>query len=100
MPSQSTIIYLLHFERPYRHARHYLGSTDDLDARLACHAEGQGAKLMRVIKEAGISWQCVRTWQGDRKLERRLKRRKGTPALCPVCSGESAWKRASKVGKR
>jgi len=28
------VIYLLHFQRSYRHARHYLGYTDDLDARL------------------------------------------------------------------
>ena len=27
------LIYLLHFERSYHHARHYLGYTDDLDAR-------------------------------------------------------------------
>jgi len=29
------MVYLLHFERPYRHARHYTGSTDDLTPRWA-----------------------------------------------------------------
>ncbi|MBB5085041.1 putative GIY-YIG superfamily endonuclease [Nonomuraea endophytica] len=28
-------VYLLHFAQPYRHARHYLGWTTDLQARLA-----------------------------------------------------------------
>ncbi len=27
------LIYLLHFERSYHHARHYLGYTEDLEAR-------------------------------------------------------------------
>lgn len=30
-------IYLLHFSKPYKHARHYIGYTDDLDKRLARH---------------------------------------------------------------
>ena len=27
------MIYLLHYDRPLHHAQHYLGFTDDLDAR-------------------------------------------------------------------
>jgi predicted GIY-YIG superfamily endonuclease len=30
-------VYLIHFDRPYHHARHYIGYTDDVDARLAGH---------------------------------------------------------------
>ena len=33
-------IYLLHFDRPYRHARHYTGWTEDLLDRLDRHAAG------------------------------------------------------------
>jgi predicted GIY-YIG superfamily endonuclease len=36
-------IYLLHFERPFGHARHYLGSAEDLEARLTEHAADAGA---------------------------------------------------------
>ncbi len=54
-------VYLIHFDKPYRHARHYLGYTDDLDARLAAHANSNGARLMEVIVEAGITWQLART---------------------------------------
>ncbi len=88
-------IYLLHFDKPLKHAKHYIGLADDLDARLERHASGHGARLMSVINQAGITWRCVRTWQGDRKLERKLKRLKATPRLCPVCSGEKASKRAN-----
>jgi hypothetical protein len=60
------IIYLLHLDRPYKHARHYLGWASNLEARLAPHADGTGANLLRVAKEAGIGWTLARTWPGDR----------------------------------
>ena len=30
MTGQPGVIYMLHFHRPYKHARHYVGWTDDL----------------------------------------------------------------------
>lgn len=80
--------YLVCFSRPYRHARHYLGTTKDLAKRLEQHAAGTGARLMEVIKEHGITFTLVRTWDGGRDVERKLKRRKEGPRLCPVCSGK------------
>ena len=79
------MVYLLHFSRPYRHARHYLGYTDDLDRRLEDHQAGTGARLMEVIVEAGIEFTVARVWEGDRSLERRLKNQKNSPRLCPIC---------------
>ena len=78
------VIYLLHFDRPYRHAKHYMGWTIDLDARLALHAAGRGARLLEVVRAAGISWQLARTWTGDRNFERRMKQR-GQSRRCPIC---------------
>jgi predicted GIY-YIG superfamily endonuclease len=83
---RTNVVYLLHFSQPLAHARHYLGSTANLDQRLDEHRNGQGARLMEVICDAGIGFQLARTWTGDRKLERKLKRRKNAPRLCPVCS--------------
>jgi predicted GIY-YIG superfamily endonuclease len=81
-------VYLIHFERRFKHAGHYLGWADDLDQRLAQHRSGNGARLMEVISHAGIAWKVVRTWRGDRTFERLLKRRKNAPRrLCPVCRG-------------
>ena len=80
-------VYLIHFDRPYHHAAHYLGFCKDrVEDRLAEHRAGRGARLLQVINDAGIGWRLVRTWRGDRKLERRLKRWKKSPRLCPVCN--------------
>ncbi len=38
------LIYLLHFERSYHHARHYLGYTEDLEARVTAHRAGRAAR--------------------------------------------------------
>ena len=78
-------IYLLHFERRYRHAGHYTGWTTDLDQRLAEHAAGQGARLLAVVKAAGITWTLAATCSGTRSDERARKRRGGAARWCPVC---------------
>lgn len=79
-------IYLLHFETPYAHARHYTGWTPRmLDERLADHASGQGARLTAVVLAAGIGWTLARTWAGSRARERQLKRQGGASRRCPIC---------------
>ncbi len=80
-------LYLLHFQRPHRHARHYLGWSRDLDARIAAHRKGQGARLVEVIIGSGNDFVLARTWPGAaRSEERRLKRQHNTPRHCPICN--------------
>jgi len=84
------LVYLLHFDRPYGSGRygkasHYLGTCTDLEARLQAHRCGRGARLIEVITAAGIGFVVARTWEGGRGLERRLKNRKNSPRLCPIC---------------
>jgi predicted GIY-YIG superfamily endonuclease len=79
------IVYLLHFDRPYKHARHYMGWTNDLDARLARHSAGRGARLIEVVMDAGITWELARTWPGDRARERQLKAQGAATRCCPMC---------------
>ena len=79
-------VYLIHFETPYKHARHYTGWASDLDRRIARHRAGDGARLMEVVTEAGIGWHVARTWEGTRDLERAIKDRHEAPRLCPDCS--------------
>jgi predicted GIY-YIG superfamily endonuclease len=79
-------VYLIHFSKAYKHARHYTGFTTDLPDRLKDHEKGRGARLMEVIKEAGITWRVVRTWTGTRALERAIKDMRAAPQLCPECS--------------
>lgn len=83
--ARTNTVYLLHFDRRYQHAGHYLGSAANLDARLAEHAAGTGARLTQVVKDAGIGWSLARTWQGGRQLERSLKNRGGASRICPIC---------------
>ena len=78
-------VYLLHFERAYRHASHYMGYSADPSARLLEHKAGKGARFLEVINEAGIDYCIVRTWPGNRRIERRLKRQHNGRRLCPIC---------------
>lgn len=78
-------VYLLHFDKPYKHARHYLGWAFDLEARLAAHHAGHGARLLEVIQQHGITWTLARTWPGTRLRERQLKNQGGASRCCPAC---------------
>jgi hypothetical protein len=83
-------VYLIHFDRPLHHARHYIGFCfESTAARLARHMAGNGAKILRALNAAGIAYRIVRTWdEGDKVLERKLKGRKNAKRLCPVCKGQ------------
>jgi predicted GIY-YIG superfamily endonuclease len=86
-------VYLLHFARELGDvgnargtARHYIGWADDLDARLAEHRGGRGARILAACVREGIRFDLVRTWEGvGRSFERRLKNQKHAWRLCPVC---------------
>lgn len=87
------IVYLIHFDMPLgneRHkAQHYIGYTgrESLTERMAKHASGNGAAIMRAVQERGIEWHVVRTWSnGTRGLERKLKCYHKARQLCPICS--------------
>jgi predicted GIY-YIG superfamily endonuclease len=81
------VIYLIHFDRPYKHAQHYLGSTENLEERLARHRSGHGAKLLKTIQEAGIDWKVVRVWENaTREMEATFKRVQHNKRYCPICN--------------
>jgi hypothetical protein len=83
------IIYLLHFEPPYKHAKHYLGWASDRSwvERLAQQVNGLAkcANLVRVALDTGCTVTVARIWEGvDRNRERRMKNW-GKSHLCPIC---------------
>lgn len=93
------MVYLIHFDKPYKHARHYVGYSKDnnLESRLATHRAGQGSRLLNVIQKAGIGWSVVTVWpEGDRNFERRLKKKAAT-RHCPICSQQPGFKRQNVV---
>jgi len=77
---------MLHFSQPYRHARHYVGRTEDLLDRLDTHAAGHGARLIAVITQAEIGFTLVRVCEGTRRTERAIKNAGGTVRYCPACT--------------
>jgi hypothetical protein len=80
-------VYLLHFDVPYWHAKHYSGFTAAPNgARWESHLIGTGARLLRVLAALGIGWHPVRVWRGTRDDERRLKNLGGATRVCPVCT--------------
>ena len=96
------LVYLIHFDQPYRHARHYLGwvkTPDALKRRLGRHRRArldnwkryQSSKLMCAVGSAGIGWQVARTWE-DKTIqdERRMHRGGQNTRLCPICRGKVA----------
>jgi predicted GIY-YIG superfamily endonuclease len=85
-----TMVYLIHFDKPFGHAQHYIGYTDNLKRRMHDHELGtRGAKLLKAVREAGINFAVVRTWpEGDRTFERKLHNYKKSSCLCPVCQEE------------
>jgi len=94
-------VYQLHFDRPISSAhttQHYIGSAADVEARLAEHRAGTGARLTQVANERGIGYSVVRTWDAPdgkgRQLERQLKNQKQGPRLCPICEAKRKAEKA------
>ena len=86
------MVYLIHFDHPLGNlanprgqAWHYIGYTENLDARLEEHRSGNGSAIMAAVGRAGITWHVVRTWEGGRDVERALKAQKNAARLCPIC---------------
>lgn len=118
-------VYLIHFEKPIgekqideardayglpqrtngytSHARHYLGSTNNITRRMCQHERGYGGRLMAHVTSSGVRWRIIRTWELDsiedeRVLESRLKRHGHNPDLCPACNPDG-WERHVDVGE-
>lgn len=82
-------IYILHFEHPFKHARHYIGWTDNLEQRLTDHWNGRGSTLLKHVRMAEIGWIVAAVFPGTRNDERKLKNRGGCSRSCPICQDES-----------
>lgn len=86
------MLYLLHFDAAHGHARHYLGSTENLPRRMMRHGKGFGARLTAVLADLGEHWTLAavfvpRKGITSRKAERRAKLRKNSTKFCPICRG-------------
>lgn len=82
-------VYLLHFDPPFKHARHYVGFCEQpVIDRVQEHLDGRGSPLVKAAVAAGSHVEIARVWSSvDRQFERRLKKWKNVPRLCPRCNG-------------
>lgn len=81
-----SVVYLLHFDVPYKHARHYVGfctSYEGLETRFEHHANGNGSRLLKAV---GKGFKLARLWYGSRDDERAIKNTHHTPEFCPMCN--------------
>ena len=90
------VVYTLHFDQPVGpadapprfRAQHYTGHAKNLEARLAEHERGRGARLTQVVVERGGSWRVADVEPGTRARERQLKQH-GAARRCPICKAEA-----------
>jgi len=87
-------VYILHFQQPLHHAKHYVGSTTDIVGRVKKHATGDGARLTAVVKENGGHFRVAALFQPTRSesirlLEIVLKRKKNACKYCPICNPDA-----------
>lgn len=85
-------VYVLHFDPPFKHARHYIGYTPDETAerRVREHVQGlaAGSPLVKAAVEAGCEITLAHEFPGaGRDFERWIKDRRTTPRWC-VCCGK------------
>lgn len=84
------MVYLIHLDKPYRHAQHYIGfaaTEATYLRRIQHHRKGTGAAFLRAVNRAGIKWSVVREWPDeDGRFERQLKNTKHSSRLCPECN--------------
>jgi predicted GIY-YIG superfamily endonuclease len=88
-------VYLLHFSRPYHHARHYVGFSQRVEARIREHRRGRGSPLVEAVFNAGIEIFVARTWDDVTvAFERRLHLAgRARQYGCPICFGRRAFAR-------
>jgi len=81
-------IYLLHFERPLQHARHYCGASRRVIARIREHRNGHGSHLTNALHEHNIPFVVTNVWQTDQPFasEHILKIQNNGPRYCPLCT--------------
>ncbi|WP_298981528.1 hypothetical protein [uncultured Roseibium sp.] len=87
-------VYVLHFSKPYKHARHYIGYTPDASAarRVQEHISGsvKGNPLVKAAIDNGATVTLAHEFPGaSREFERWLKDRRDVGSWCHCCGIKS-----------
>lgn len=93
-------VYILHFDPPYLHARHYVGFSEDVPGRFDTHSRGRGSPLVKAALRSGSTVTVAHVWEeGDRTFERKIKNAKSTPRFCPICKNSKGGHHAHYTGQ-
>lgn len=94
-------IYVLHFDTPLSHARHYIGCTESLRQRLTAHAIGAGSRICRELIERGVTFRLGGLYTCShrrmRTLERTLKNQHNSDRYCQLCTKDQNSFKGTKV---
>lgn len=94
MKKKQGFVYLLHFNDPISHAKHYMGCTSQPAIRFGQHAAGHGSRLTRELHSRGIGFtvgmMAVCTLGEMRRIERSIKNQRNAARYCKCCNGEEA----------
>ena len=91
---QTWKVYVIHFDRAYKHAKHYTGITINIETRMKKHRNGTGSRLMKVLKEnnIGFRFSIIKeglTFSEAHAYEKYLKTKIKKPQrFCPICKEE------------
>lgn len=80
-------IYLLHFNQPLKHAKHYLGySENNPEERIELHRQGKSkVRIMEVLFKANISFSVVSIWTDKSRTDERKMKGRGKSSICETC---------------
>ena len=84
-------VYVIHFDKPYKHAKHYTGIAINVEKRMKEHRGGYGSRLMQVLKENNIGFRYniiaeYPSFSDAHAEEKRLKTKVKQPKkYCPIC---------------
>jgi predicted GIY-YIG superfamily endonuclease len=91
-------VYLFHFNAPLGNlanrraqAQHYLGFSDDYEARIAKQLAGKGAKIVAAALKQGLIFEIYH-WPAPLATEKLIKRTKKTALYCPACAAAAGRK--------
>jgi len=94
------MVYLIHFDKPYRRFQHLVGSADGPELPAGETLFANMPWMMERLLSAGIAYRIVRAWPDQgREWGRRLRANwggcSGPSYYCPECSGEAALGRGA-----
>ena len=83
-------IYILHFSEPFKHAKHYVGSSINPRERIKLHRKGRsGVCLINAVVKEGILLKLGNLIKSDsRNYEKLIKKIKNTKRFCKFCNPE------------